>query len=148
MVRRLLIATALGGAVAGLLDIAMAAAIYQTSLDVIMRSIARGLIGREAMQGGMSATLLGLGLQVLMGALIGVIYGAASLRAPILRRHWIGFGVLYGLVVFVVMNWVVVPLSAVHAQPKFTLTVAALNIAAMIVFALVISASARRVAKA
>ncbi|MBN9318559.1 MAG: hypothetical protein BGN86_03270 [Caulobacterales bacterium 68-7] len=148
MVRRLLVATALGGAVAGLLDIAMAAAIYQAPLDVIMRSIARGALGSAAMQGGMSATLLGLGLQVLMGALIGVIYGAASIRLPILRRHWVGFGVLYGIAVFVVMNWVVVPLSAVHAQPKFTPMLAALNIAAMIVFALVISASARRGAKA
>ena len=147
MTRRLLTAVVIGGAVAGLVDIAMAAVINQTGLEVIMRAIARGVLGGAAMQGGTLAALLGLALQVAMGALIGLIYGLAALKAPVLTRRWVAFGLLYGVAVFAVMNWVVVPLSAVGAAPKFTPPMAAANLAAMIIFALMITVSAHRGAR-
>ncbi len=145
MTRRFLMALVVGGAIAGLVDIAMAAAINVVGLDVIMRAIARGLLGRSAMTGGLPATILGLGLQVAMSVLIALIYGVASLKLPILTRRWVTFGLLYGVAVFVVMNWVVVPLSAVHVLPKFkTLLIAGENLAAMLVFALIITWFAHR----
>jgi len=147
--RRLFWALVLGGAIAGLVDIAMAAAIYGAPLDAIARSIARGLIGPAARQGGVPATLLGVVLQAAMGSLIALIYGVASLKLSILTRRWVTFGVLYGFVVFFVMNWIVVPLSAVHAQPKFASSlIVAENILAMIAFALIITWFAHRGADA
>lgn len=145
MTRRLLLALIIGGALAGLADIAMAAIINRVGLDVIMRAIARGLLGRPAMQGGLPATILGLILQVAMSVLIALIYGLASLRLPVLTRRWAIGGLAYGVVVFVVMNWVVVPLSAIHALPRFkSLLYAAENLAAMFVFALIIAWFAHR----
>jgi hypothetical protein len=147
--RKLFWALILGGAIAGLVDIVMAAAIYGAPLDAIARSIARGLIGASARQGGVPATLLGVVLQAAMGSLIALIYGVASLKLPILTRRWATFGVLYGFVVFFVMNWVVVPLSAVHAQPKFaSALIVAENILAMIAFSLIITWFAHRGASA
>jgi hypothetical protein len=149
MTRKFLWALLLGGAIAGLVDIPMAAAIYHAPPDVIARSIARGLLGASAMQGGTPITILGIVLQAAMGSLIALIYGVISLKLPVLTRRWVTFGVLYGVVVFFVMNWVVVPLSAVHAQPKFASGLIIVeNIAAMIVFSLIITGFAHRGASA
>jgi hypothetical protein len=145
MTRKLLIALVVGGALAGLADIAMAAIINHVGLDVIMRAIARGLLGGPAMQGGLPVAILGLFLQVAMSVLIALIYGAASLRLPVLTRRWVTSGLAYGVVVFVVMNWVVVPLSAIHALPRFkSLLHAGENLLAMFVFALIIAFFAHR----
>jgi uncharacterized membrane protein YagU involved in acid resistance len=61
-----------------------------------------------------------------------------------LTRHWIGAGVLYGAVVFVVMEYVVVPLSAA-GKPHFTALSLAENLLAMFVFGLIVAFFARRV---
>jgi hypothetical protein len=45
--------------------------------------------------------------------------------------------------VFVVMNYVVVPLSALHSTPAFTATSFALNMAAMLVFGTIVAWFAR-----
>ena len=70
MTRKLLWALVIGGALAGVADIGMAALINWVGLDVIMRAIARGLIGRQALTGGLPAAMLGLGLQVAMSVLM------------------------------------------------------------------------------
>jgi hypothetical protein len=142
---RFLTALVLGGVIAGLVDIAMASTINQMGIDIILRAIARGLLGRSAMQGGDAVGFLGLGLQVAMSVLIALIYGLASLKLPILIRRWVTFGLLYGLAVFVVMNWVVVPLSALHAAPKFkSLLFAGEHLTAMVVFAQIITRLAHK----
>jgi hypothetical protein len=119
MNKKILTAALIGGVIAGVLDIGAAAAANNLGLDVIMRAIARGVLGPEAMKGGTQAAALGFALQVFMGGLIGLIYGVAATRIPALIQRWIPFGMAYGVGIFIVMNWVVVPLSAIGKFPTF-----------------------------
>ncbi len=78
----------------------------------ILQSIASGVLGRAAYQGGVRTAALGLLLHFVIAFGVVATYFVASRLVPALnRRPWL-YGVLYGLVVYAVMNLVVVPLSA------------------------------------
>jgi hypothetical protein len=127
-------AALLGGLVAGSVDLGSAALIYHRSLGFICRSIASGLWGAAAFQPGRSGAVLGLALQWAMSIVIAAIYWAATLPVPVLRRRWIVGGTIAGGVTFAVMNYVVIPLSAIHRVPHFTPTKFAENLVAMFLF--------------
>ncbi len=146
-----------GGFVAGTLDVGAAALINWLNPVVILHAIASGVLGKASFYGGMPTALLGLGLQWGMSLVIAAIYVVAAMRMRWLTRHWMRGGVLYGFVIFVVMNYVVVPLSA--AWPKHNLTVYDLlhrftpdkflgNLAAMLVFGLIVAFFAQHFASA
>jgi hypothetical protein len=78
----------------------------------IFQSIASGLLGRAAFQGGSATALLGVALHFFIASGIVVTFYLASRRLPVLLRHPAVAGLLYGLAVYGVMNYVVVPLSA------------------------------------
>jgi hypothetical protein len=75
----------------------------------ILQSIASGLLGRSAYQGGMTTALL---LHFLIAFGVVATYLAATRVIPALNRRPFIYGLLYGLAVYAVMNFVVVPLSA------------------------------------
>jgi hypothetical protein len=78
----------------------------------ILQSIASGVLGRAAYQGGTQAAALGVLLHFVIAFGIVVVYFAATRVLPALhRRPWI-FGAAYGVAVYLVMNLIVVPLSA------------------------------------
>jgi hypothetical protein len=86
----------------------------------IFQSIATGLLGRAAYQGGVPAALLGLCLHVVVACGIVTTYVLASRRLTVLRaRPWI-CGPAYGVAAFCVMNLIVIPLSAIGTIPRFT----------------------------
>jgi uncharacterized membrane protein YagU involved in acid resistance len=138
-----LLAILLGGLVAGTIDIGAAALINIASPILILHFIAGGLLGKAALAGGTSAALLGLVLQWAMSLIIAALYVAAARWLPILRRRWIAGGLAYGIVIFFVMNYVVVPLSAWAKWPRFTAETFAANVLAMLLFGLIISYFAR-----
>jgi hypothetical protein len=78
----------------------------------IFQSIASGLLGRAAFAGGGATALLGVALHFFIAAGIVVTFYLASRRLPVLLQHPVVAGLLYGLAVYGVMNYVVVPLSA------------------------------------
>jgi hypothetical protein len=83
----------------------------------ILHSISAGLLGREkAVAGGTATAMLGLGLHFFIAFMIVLTYHLASRRIKALTDHPVIFGVLYGLAVYAVMNFVVLPLSA--APPR------------------------------
>jgi len=129
----------LGGFIAGTIDIAAAALINMISPIIILRFIAGGLLGKSALSGGTGVALLGLGLQWAMSLIIAAIYVLASRWLPILRRRWIAGGLAYGLVIFFVMNYVVLPLSAWARWPGFTVAKFAENLVAMLLFGLIVT---------
>ena len=133
----------LGGLIAATLDIWAASAISGKDAGFILQFIASGLIGKPAFEGGAGAMLLGLALQELMGLMIAAVFVLASLRLPWLRRRWIASGLAYGAVIFAVMNYVVLPLSAINQLPRFTPESFTKNLAAMLAFGLIISTSTR-----
>lgn len=78
----------------------------------ILQSIASGLLGRAAYQGGVPTALLGLLLHFFIAFVVVLVYFLASRRLPALTRHPVVCGLLYGLLVYAVMNLAVIPLSA------------------------------------
>jgi hypothetical protein len=139
-----LIAIVLGGFVAGTIDIGAAALINVTSPILILRFIAGGLLGNAALAGGASAALLGLALQWMMSLIIATVYVVPSGWLPVLRRRWVVGGVAYGAVIFFVMNYIVVPLSAWARRPHFTAAKFVENMVAMLLFGLIVALFARR----
>lgn len=133
-----------GGFVAGTIDIGAASLINGISPFVILRAIASGLLGKAAFQGGMPVSLLGLGLQWAMSLLIAAIFVFATRPLAWLKRRWVMAGVLYGAVVFGVMEYVVVPLSAAWPKPHFTTQSFIENLLAMLLFGLIVAFFARR----
>ena len=83
----------------------------------ILQNIAAGLLGRRAFFGGGGTAALGVLLHyAIMGAMVSVYVRASRRRSALVVRPW-RYGSLYGLALFVVMNLVVVPLSAAPKAP-------------------------------
>jgi uncharacterized membrane protein YagU involved in acid resistance len=134
----------LGGFVAGTIDIGAACLIYRLSPEIVLRAIAQGVLGPHAFDGGWRAPALGLLLQWVMSIVIAACCVVASERVSRLKRSWRTATVVYGVVIFLVMNYVVVPLSAVGKMPHFTPTLFMENLLAMLLFACIIVWTARR----
>lgn len=84
----------------------------------ILQGIASGLLGRDSFSGGAATAALGAVLHYFIAFVIVWVFLAASRRLPDLaRRPWL-YGPLYGLVVYAVMNYVVIPLSLVTVRSK------------------------------
>jgi len=109
-----------GGLAAGLLDMADALVAYKLAFGmspvVIYQFVASGVLGKAAYAGGMPAALLGLAFHFLIAFSAATVFVLASERLPQLRRDAVGWGLAFGLVVFGVMNFVVIPLSRIGAS--------------------------------
>jgi uncharacterized membrane protein YagU involved in acid resistance len=141
--RQVLSAIVLGGVIASTIDIAAASLINGRSPAFIMQAIAGGLLGKASFGGGIVTVILGAVLQELMGVLIAAIYVVISKTIPGLLRRWIPSGLIYGVIIFFVMNYVVLPLSALKSAPHFTALKFAENMAAMLLFGLIVAFFAR-----
>jgi hypothetical protein len=130
----------IGGITAGVCDVGMAGIIYHAPPEAVLKSIAGGLLGAGATEGDASVAALGLVVQMLMGAIIGAIYSATFRFAPVSARSFILSGLLFGVAVFFVMNYIVMPLSAYHHAPHFKPASFAKNLAAMVCFGLIVAA--------
>jgi len=136
-----------GGLVGGTIDIFSASLISLLSPLLIMRFIAAGLLGPDVIKGGLDISFIGLLLQWLMGLIIAAIYVLAATRLAWMHRDWRVTGVAYGVPVYFVMTYVVLPLSALHHWTPFNLKGFLLNMAAMMLFGLIIAyANSRLVA--
>jgi hypothetical protein len=152
---RMLNAILLGGLIAGTVDIGAAALINMTDPLGVLRAIASGLIGKAAHGGGLPVESLGLVLQWAMGVLIAAIYMLATAALPGMRKRWIPTGIGAGVIIYFVMVYLVLPLSAAPFRQAFDLQGFIKNFAfdadfvknllAMIVFGLIIGFFARDV---
>jgi hypothetical protein len=107
------------GLVAGTLDIADALIFYGlrgVPATRILQGIAYGMIGRASYTQGMRSVLLGLLLHFVIATTVAAIYILASRKLP-LSSHPILFGSLYGVAIYLAMNYVVLPLSHVGLRP-------------------------------
>jgi len=104
-----------GGLAAGALDITYALifnGLRGTSSTRVLQFIASGLLGRTAFSGGLKAALFGVLLHFLIAFIVAAVYYGASLRLPALVRQAVIWGLIYGVTVYFVMNYVVLPLSS------------------------------------
>jgi uncharacterized membrane protein YagU involved in acid resistance len=109
-----------GGLIAGVLDITDAIVFYYlrgVSPRTILQSIASGLLGADAFQGGTFTAALGLLLHFVIAFAAAAVFYLASVRVRALWRHPFIAGAAYGLVVYAVMNHIVLPLSAFNTRP-------------------------------
>ena len=109
-----------GGLSAGVLDIVAACTVYGlrgVSPVRILQSIASGLLGAEAFQGGTRTAVLGLLLHFFIAGVAACVYYLGSVWMPILARRPLALGACYGIGVYAFMNFVVLPLSAVPKRP-------------------------------
>jgi hypothetical protein len=134
------------GLVAGTIDIGAACTINQVGPVPILRFIASGLLGTPLAHEPW-VYCLGMALQWLMSIIIAAIFVSAAARIPLLLRRWVAAGIAYGVVVYFVMTFVVVPLSRAKSG-HVTWTSFAENLLAMIVFGLIVAYIAQRQRKA
>jgi hypothetical protein len=116
-----------GGLVAGTLDILYACGFWWLKSGVpagrILQSVAAGLLGEASFAGGAATAALGLVLHYFIATSMSVVYYLVSRTWPALRqRPWL-YGAAYGMLLYVVMNYVVVPLSAARPSPTIPLWV-------------------------
>jgi hypothetical protein len=113
------LAVAVGGLVAGVVDLLGAIAVYWPASPLgILRSIAAGVVGPAAARGGglgLAAAGLALHFIVALGAATAFVLAARRFPA-LIRWPWLT-GPLYGLAVFLAMNYAVIPLSAIGRFP-------------------------------
>lgn len=112
----------IGGGIAGALDITYAITVHFVTRGikpiVILQSVASGVQGAEAYKGGVPSGLLGLGLHFFMTILMAIAYNLASKLFPVLTEKPVMAGAAYGVMLYFIMNYVVVPLSlAVPGRP-------------------------------
>jgi hypothetical protein len=127
--RSSLSAIGLGGSIAGVADLAGAYAIYRPARPLgPLHSIASGALGSAAFQGGAATAAIGLVAHFVVAFGAAAVFVIARRRLAILRRSpWI-IGPLYGLVVWLVMNYGVIPMSAIGRFPGAFTTATALVI--------------------
>ena len=114
------------GLVAGTLDISynlIYNAFRHVTPAMVFRFIASGLVGVPRIeQMGAAGIALGVIVHYCIAIAWTVIFYAASRKIAMLWRRPAISGLLYGCIVFVVMNFIVVPLSNVpHLKRHFTL---------------------------
>ena len=112
----------IGGLITGLLHLIMQVGIvyglflkspYISSLQYL----ASGAMGNAAFAGGLATALLGLILEFVITIIIAGIFILSADRIPLLRHNIILGSLLYGFGVFIVMNFIVQPLSAAPTLP-------------------------------
>jgi hypothetical protein len=91
----------------------------------VFQGVASGLLGPRSFERGWRTGALGVALHFVIACLISTIYVLASLHLPFLLRHPLTAGGLYGIGVFAVMFFIVLPLSRRPKRPfnlKFAAT--------------------------
>jgi uncharacterized membrane protein len=104
-----------GGLAFGTLDLLFASTFWGVLRDAaparILQSIAAGVQGKAAFEGGAGSALLGAVCHYFIATMMVLAYYLASGRMRGLIEHPVRYGLLYGLVLYGVMTYVVVPLS-------------------------------------
>jgi uncharacterized membrane protein YagU involved in acid resistance len=119
-----------GGMLAGALDIGYAFVAYGPlsygmSPVEVLHSVASGWLGRDAANAGGTATaLLGLVTHFSIAMIMAAVFVWFTTRLPALTRNAVMWGVIYGFGLYLVMSYVVVPLSAAHKSQHFAASAA------------------------
>ena len=122
----------LGGLVAGTFDITYACTFWFLKRGVlparVFQSVASGLLGDASFTGGWRTAALGLALHYFIATSMAVTYYLFARRwSELWHKPWV-YGPLYGVLLYGIMNYIVVPLSAANPGSR-NLTWVVLSIA-------------------
>jgi hypothetical protein len=111
-----------GGVVAGTFDIVYACVFWAIKRGVvpqrILQRVASGLLGEASLAGGWATAALGLVCHYFIAISMAVTYYLVARRWPALWQRPLLYGAAYGLLLYGIMNYVVVPLSAAGPSSK------------------------------
>ena len=112
----------IGGIISGFLHLLIQQGIVfglilKTPIISSLQYVASGILGEAAFTGGLVTALLGLVLDFIMITMMAGVFIFSVDRIPLLRRHVIPGSILYGFGIFIVMNLIVLPLSAAPVLP-------------------------------
>jgi hypothetical protein len=124
--RRSVLTTILvAGLVAGTLDIA-AACIHAylergTQPERVLKYVAGGFFGLpKSMAGGTDIAIYGLLFHYLIATLFAAFFAVLYLSIRAIRRNIVVAGLLYGIVVWLIMSRIVVPMSKINSNKPIT----------------------------
>jgi hypothetical protein len=87
----------------------------------VLQGVAAGLIGREsALNGGLATAGLGWVIHFFIAFVVASVFYMASRKIGFLTRRAVISGLLYGVVVYGVMYWIVMPLAYPVVHPSLT----------------------------
>lgn len=115
--------TLVGGGIAATLDIVYAIvrqAGRGRSPEWTLQSVASGWLGEEAFTSGATGAVLGLVSHFAILMVAAGLFVLASRRLAALRAHAVIAGLAFGVLVYVFMNFVVLPLSAFPFDLAYT----------------------------
>jgi len=104
----------IAGLIAGALDLTFAFVFYHSqgvTPDRILRGIAAGVLGLGARDMGPWVSFLGAALHFFISVCAAFVYYLVSRRVPLLTRRPLLCGALFGVAMFAVMRFIVIPLS-------------------------------------
>jgi len=140
-----------GGLIAGTLDILAAfvnSGLRGVSPAQVLQAIASGLLGADSFKGGFATAALGLVFHFFIATTATAVYYAASRKLKVLVDQAIICGLAYGIPVYLVMNLVVLPLSAITFKLSHSFNAVATSVLIlMFCVGLPISLTVRRYSK-
>ncbi len=140
----------LGGLLLASLDALFATGYWRLAANLpwtrVFQSVAAGVLGVDASHaGGERAAWLGLALHYAIAMAFVVVYTMVARLWPALVRRPLAFGAAYGLWLYVAMNCIVIPLSAIGRLPSFgDLPWVASSVVMHAAFGVICALSARR----
>lgn len=113
-----------GGLAIGILDFLDASIFFPLYYGIswvdVWHGPASGFIGREASRaGGLNTAMLGIFAHFLVAFGIATVYFLLSRFIPFLVKHPVISGLIYGVAAHFVMQYVVIPLSAIGTVPNW-----------------------------
>jgi hypothetical protein len=131
-----------GGSLAGLFDITYAMLRWSWHVP---RVVAGGLLGPEALRSeSLAVWCLGLILHFSITNLDAAIYYSVSRKLQFLKQHAVLCGIFFGIAMYLVMNLIVVPLSALHTTRDLSLAALREGLLVHMVLGLIIALSIKR----
>lgn len=133
------------GLAGGAADILTTFVIYRPATpERILQSVASGLLGPAAFQGGWTAAAIGLAAHFVLAVIWAAIFVLVAGPAPAILRRPALSGLGFGVVVYGVMNAIVVPLSAAAPRGAPPAEMIGLGLLAHALFGLALAFTAAR----
>ena len=82
----------------------------------VFQFIAGGALGIKSFQGGAATAALGVAFHFVVAIGAAAVFYVLSAKLPMVLRHPLLWGAVYGIAVFLFMHYLVVPLSAAPRQ--------------------------------
>jgi hypothetical protein len=109
-----------GGASCAILDGTASTVVFRlkgVKPSELWQGVASGLLGPESFRRGNTSVALGLLFHCLIAFVAAAVFTETSHYFPLLAIHYLISGASFGVLVFMVMNLIVIPLSAMAKRP-------------------------------